>query len=153
MSSKDLIDELNSTKGTAAIILFSVLVLVYFIVWHQVEQYYPSWAYDGFIIPWVISIAFGAHRYAQNSKAGSLELRVMKLRAAIPMVIVSLPFIASLISGQINPIFRDCSLGCIIKESPPEMIGFEPYCIYAAIASIFLVWLIPTDNKTTKSPS
>lgn len=133
-----------ATEFFPFIIMGAAIVFAYKFIWHSLENYYPVWAYEAFTIPWLFTLIYSLYLYSK-----SININIGKIlveRTLIPLCILSIPFYIEFMTGTMEPIFRDCSMGCTNEKIIPEMIGFEPYTIYLALFILALSWFTNSEK-------
>jgi hypothetical protein len=133
--------------------LFSVILalLVLFLgedILKALDHIYPDWSFPVFFIPWFLLIISTLQKLNKNKNLSTdkYRLQVWILKTTIPLFIFTTPFFSQLLS--VSATSTICTDDCL--PSNVVLFGFEPYCTFIAIVSLFLINIVPSKYLHNK---
>lgn len=134
---KEICQENVYFNYAATICAWLAFILVLFVVFkgdiilQQVATFYPELSFPVFFIPWFLLLISSVQKLRESpSKA---PLQIWFLKTTIPIFVFVSPFFSQFLSA-------------VKAMDNSVVIGFEPYCVYLAIITLFLLHFLPVFN-------
>lgn len=148
-------DQVNNSNHIviSVMALFAVILalLVLFLgegILKTLGHIYSDWAFPVFFIPWFLLIISSLQKLNKNKNLSTdkYRLQVWILKTTIPLFIFTIPFFSQLIS--VSSTSPTCTVDCLPNNV--VLFGFEPYCMFIAIVSLFLLNILPSKYLHNK---
>ena len=122
---------------TATLMALMILLLGEDIL-QTLESIYPSWAFPVYFIPWFLLFISSVQKLNKHKKEHGLQVWVLKI--TFPLFLFTLPFFSHLLSAVNTS--SHCINDCQVNQG--ILLGLEPYCMFFAIISLFLLFTLPS---------
>jgi len=124
----------NYGLSICAWLAFILVLFVVFkgdVILQQVAIFYPQLSFPVFFIPWFLLLISSVQKLRES--LSKTPLKVWFLKTTVPIFIFVLPFFSQFLSES-------------KAMDNAVVIGFEPYCVYLAIITLFLLHFLPIFN-------
>jgi len=141
---RHVVNIFTSIMAWLAVILALVVLSFGDDILQEIESIYPDWAFPVFFIPWFLLVISSVQKLLNNQNQKRLSIWILK--TTIPLFIFTTPFFSKFLSASTTSAV--CTDNC--AELTGSAFGFEPYCIYIALLSLFLLHIIPGNKLNNK---
>ncbi|WP_413701580.1 hypothetical protein ACLKMH_08320 [Psychromonas sp. KJ10-10] len=133
----------NIVISGVAIVAILLAIVVLFLgegILQTLDSIYPNWAFPAYFIPWFLLMISSIQKLNKNKHNKEYALQVWILKITIPLFLFTLPFFSQLLNNSYSS--THCLDECQIQAT--FLLGFEPYCMFLAMLSLFLLFTLPS---------